>query len=209
MTMKKIFTFGLLFVILGGILALVGCGETGSGGDSGGGGGKVAVLSCAEGINEYQVEGTPIQFCYDPAWGEPVFHDAGASKGSNNFINFPNTAKGPEIWYQSVDYELDVPTFCFDCLNLYAPEESLREEIKTQLSENFNFTDENLNVRKSDISGQRAARVHVKYTAKMGGSAEDKVTYYVPNAWEGYHMSVTADIEMAARLDDFVYDMVL
>lgn len=176
----------------------------------------VAALNCNEGMNEYAVEGTPIQFCYDPAWGEPSVHDAGGAgaltgiTGSNYFVSFLNSPAGPEVWYESADYSGAAPSIIsFSDLNVYAPDDAIFTNVKEQLKVNYNFSDADLNVRKADIGGVRAARVHLKGMNKTGGISEDTLSYYIPNAWEGYNMTVTADYSMAEELDNFVYDMIL
>lgn len=151
-----------------------------------------AVLACEEGESEYKVAGTPIEFCYNPAWGEVVLEPQTAEKGAATKVTFSG-GQGPQIWYQSADFEGEV---CFTCLNVQAPEEQLKADVAGQ----FTGVDaETLKVRKSDVFGVRAARVNDGTT----------VTYFVPNAFEGYHMSVSSPQESAADLDDFVYGMIL
>ena len=85
-------------------------------------------LSCNLGMNEYKVEGTPIQFCYDPAWGEVMVEDLGSSAGVLKRVSFAGMPDGPKFEYQSTDFaplEGEAERFCFDCIILYAPDESI------------------------------------------------------------------------------------
>jgi len=151
-----------------------------------------AVLACEEGQAEYKVTGTPMEFCYDPAWGEIVVEPQTLEKGTATKISFAS-GQGPQIWYQSSDVEGD---FCFSCLNINAPEKQLRSEVTEQLTD---VDPEILKVRKSDIFGMRAVRVNDGTT----------VSYFVPDAFEGYNLKVSSPQEMAADLDEFVYAMIL
>ncbi len=151
-----------------------------------------ATLACEEGMSEYQVAGTPIQFCYDPAWGAVVVAPETLEVGSSTKVSFDG-GKGPELWYQSTDAKTE---FCFTCINPTAPEDQLTAEVVEQLK----LTDTTgLKVRKTDIFGARGVRVHHETT----------VSYFIPNAFEGYNMTVSSPDEAAADLDDFIYNMIL
>lgn len=179
--MKKI---ALLLVLA---IAFAGCGQAADE--------PVAVLDCFDGMNEYQVDGTPIQFCYDPAWGEPVIAETAGTTGSLFELSFPNSPNGPILSYQSVDYG----GFDFEGLNLYTTDEN----VNTELAEQLGLMESNFIARKADVGTQRAIRVHFNY------GQINEVVYYVPNAFEGYHMELSADYEAATELDNFMFDMIL
>lgn len=184
-------------------LVLAGCGS--------GDGGQVT-LACSDGFVQYAVPGTPINFCYDTAWGEPTVTKLGASQGELSRIAFAGGGEEnsePELFYESYDFAPiggDTAPFCFSCIRITAPDEDIKTQVAEELGKNFNFSESDLNVRKSDVGGVRALRVHVKYTNKMGGEAADKIMYYVPSAYYNYNLTVSADNTQAAMLDDFVYD---
>ena len=54
-------------------------------------------------------------------------------------------------------------------------------------------------VKKSDVSGIRAARVE----------RDDKFEYYVPNTYDGFNLLVSWDADKAEEMDEFVFDVIL
>ncbi|GAG31879.1 unnamed protein product, partial [marine sediment metagenome] len=150
----------------------------------------LSLLSCTgDTVAEYKVEGTPLQFCYDPAWGEPVIAEMEAGKLFE--LTFPNSPNGPKVTYQSADY---VGDFDFGALeiSLFGDEEKIRAAIAEQLG----VSEDSFKVRKSSISQARAARIHIG----------NEIRYYVPKAFEGYHMTISADDSLAVEVDNFVFD---
>lgn len=156
---------------------------------------EVVALSCAEGQSSYQVAETPIQFCYDPAWGEPSVTDVAAEVGVLKVVAFAGYEGGPEVRYQSGDYEGE--GICMSCLNTSQPDDGLM----TQMIEQLGLSADQLHVRKGDVGGQVAIRVNNKSAGVL--------SYYVPFAFEGHHVTVSADNDNAANLDDFVWAMQL
>lgn len=181
------------------------------GSDSGSGDGEVT-LACSEGFVQYEVPGTPMNFCYDLAWGEPSVTKLGTIQGELNRIAFTGGGdenSEPELFYESYDFvptDGDTEPFCFDCIRITAPDEDIKTQVAEELAKNLNFDENDLNVRKSDVGGVRALRVHIKGTYKTGGQQVDDVTYYVPAAYYNYNLTISVDNSQAAMLDDFVYD---
>jgi len=164
-------------------------------------------LACDEGMSEYRVAGTPIQFCYDPAWGTVTTHENPGQAGQSIFVEFDGTGKSPAIHYQSLDYvapESATEQFCYECLVINAPNDVLTGQVAGALG----VGEDKVNVRKADVGGKKAVRVHANYVHSMLG-ATDTVTYYVPEPFDGYTMEVYGDNEIATEVDDFVYDIVL
>lgn len=164
-----------------------------------------AVLACEEGMSEYRVSGTPIQFCYDPAWGAVASHENPGQAGESIFISFDGAVQSPTLHYESANYlppETTVEDFCYECIRATATNESLLE----QIAEELDVDTDKLSVRKSDAGGMRAIRVHAEYNHGMFG-AIDTLTYYVPEAFPGYNVQIYGDNEIAETVDDFVYDI--
>lgn len=164
-------------------------------------------LACEEGMNEYKVTGTPIQFCYDPAWGAIAVHENPGQAGEDVFISFDGDIQSPTLHYQSVNYvapETMTFDFCFECLSMTSPNDKLH----TQVAEALDVSEDKLSVRKSDVGGVKALRVHANYVHSVLG-AVDTITYYVPKAFEGYVMEIYGDNDIATEIDDFVYDVIL
>lgn len=154
----------------------------------------VAVLQCLEGMSEYEMVGTTVKFCYDPAWGEPVIAEVEVEVGKLFELTFPNSPDGPKLTYQTADY---VGSFDFKSLEntLYGTEELMKSELAEQLG----VSEDSFKARKSTVHQTRAARVHIGNETK----------YYVPNAFEGYHVTIFADDSLAVEVDEFAFDMIL
>jgi hypothetical protein len=165
----------------------------------------VAELACNEGMSEYKVKDTTMEFCYDPAWGEPVISempgvgDAGVGDaGTRMHLTFKDVENGIELWYETKDYAAPAGTERFDIGSLFLI--GTDDQIKEQVIEELSLSPEvEIAVRKSDIGGKRAARVNYSGV----------ITYYVPEAFGNYHLTISAPEEMAVEVDEFVYDMVL
>ena len=155
------------------------------------------VLNCNEGLDEYKARNTSLEFCMDPAWGEVVIEDVPGLVGSLVHVSFTNFEGGIELWYESSDYEpveggknyADI-----ESLNLIMPE----EQIKEQFMEFLGLGESDLVVRKTDIAGARAVRVVVG----------DKLSYYVPLAFDNYNLLISADEVYALEVDEFAFDTI-
>jgi len=155
------------------------------------------VLNCTEGLDEYKVLNTSLEFCMDPAWGEVVVEDIPGTAGELVHMSFTNFEGGVELWYESSNYEpaeggknyADV-----ESLNLIMPE----EQIKEQFMEFLGLGESDLVVRKTDIAGVRAVRVVVG----------DKLSYYVPLAFDNYNLLISADESFAVEIDEFAFDTI-
>lgn len=156
-----------------------------------------AVLACDEGQLEYKLEGTPMQFCYDPAWGEVSVTETEGFAGSEQVVGFSGAGLTPTIKVQSGDFKksADDPGLCFNCMKLTAPDES----IAADMAEVLGAEADALKVRKADIFGTRAARVNDGVN----------ITYYVPGAFDGKNVIIEADDGMAEEIDNFIWSMIL
>lgn len=183
------------------LLLLVGCSTITDVNNKEDEGPKVINLECEEGTTKHTVEGTPIQLCYNTAWGEPVLETPTSTTGTITKLSFASEASSPTVWYQSTDYTSGGETdFCFDCLIMSADVDTLT----TQFASGWNIAAEDINLRKTYISEERAVRVHANYLHPLEeGTATDSLIFYVPNAWEGYHLQVVGPNSMAQELDEF------
>lgn len=153
-------------------------------------------LNCSTGMSEYMVLDTSLGFCYDPAWGEVGVKSYEGTTGRLIAVSFVDG--GPVLYYESVDYEPaegGEKMADFETLNFIVTEEQITEN----LAEYFGVAASSMVVRKSDVSGVRAARVE----------KDGKLEYYVPNTYDGFNLLVSWDADMAADLDDFVFDTIL
>lgn len=174
------------------LLALTACGPVGGGDDRYE---TPPTLSCAEGMMEYAVEGTPMQFCYDPAWGEVVLSDLEATRGSGRKITFSNAGNSPTVKYRSYDYEGPEDSFCYDCFNINGPQDT----IKTAVAEQLAVAEDDISVRKTEVFGYRAVRVN----------DDETIHFYTPAAFDANHLDISAPSEAAVELDDFVFDFII
>ncbi|MDA1060660.1 MAG: hypothetical protein O3B47_02610 [bacterium] len=187
-------------------LILAGCGSAGTGDN-------VAVeqseptLICNNGFSEYQVDGTSIQFCYDPAWGDVVVENLEALEGELHRVSFADLAGGPEIWYETSDFVGvggDVYHIPFKEIRITASSENLKTQFIEEL--NYPFAEDEFKLRKSDIGGKKAIRVHVDASNDFFGDV-DYVSFIIPSAFEGHNVTITANQDYAFELDDFAWNV--
>lgn len=153
-------------------------------------------VKCSEGYGSYEVEGLTLKFCYPPSFGEVVTEDVAGVAGTKKHISFTGEKKGIEVWYVSNDFQ---PVEGETNLDVSGLDLALSEaSIAPRIAELLGVAEDTIKVRKSDISAERAARVRVE---------GQTLSYYVPDAAEGYYMVITAPDSLAAELDDFVFDM--
>lgn len=153
-------------------------------------------LNCSPGMSEYTVLDTSLGFCYDPAWGEVGVTDTVGVTGRLVEVSFSEA--GPSLWYESVDFEpaeggekaADFESLVFT-LN--------EEQITRNLVKYFGVDADSIVVKKSDVSGIRAARV----------TKDGKLEYYVPNTYDNFNLLVSWDAEKAEEVDEFVFDVIL
>lgn len=158
------------------------------------GGEEKVVLNCEEGMNDTSVKGTSLRFCADPAWGDVVVEDL--SDGTDDYvkISFANS-ENPRMMYQSLNYEGEgkIPYNARE-IRITGTDDDLLGQMKGLL--NVNGTD--MKVRKSDVFGQRAVRLHHL----------DEVQYIIPIAFREHTLIISADDAEAELLDELVYDFV-
>ncbi|MFH1533952.1 MAG: hypothetical protein ABID64_03400 [Nitrospirota bacterium] len=153
-------------------------------------------LNCSPGMSEFTVLDTSLGFCYDPAWGEVGVKDMVGLTGRLVEVSFAND--GPVVYYESVDFEpaeggekmADFESLIFTLTE---------DQITGNLVEYFGVSADSIVVRKSDVSGVRAARVE----------KDGKLEYYVPNTYDDFNLLVSWDAEKAEEVDEFVFDVIL
>lgn len=150
-------------------------------------------LSCKDGLMEYSVVDTPMQFCYDPAWGDVVISEVPATVGKGTKVSFSGDVPSPSVQYQTYNFDGEGEEFCFSCYDINAPEAA----IKAAVTEKLGF--EPASVRKSEVFGIRAIRINDAGT----------LSYYVPGAFDGNNLMISGPSEFAEGLDDFIWDFVI
>jgi hypothetical protein len=155
-------------------------------------------LSCNDGLNEYSVASTPLEFCYDPAWGEPVLEKMAGESGNKFHIKFSGSENGIHLYYESKDYKgsQDSKGFNYGSLVMTGKEESIKEKVILELGLS---EDVQISVRKTDAGSKRAARVDYN----------NEITYYVPDAFADFNLMFKAPKAMAVEIDEFAFDMVI
>lgn len=155
-------------------------------------------LDCIDGMLEYQVADTSMQFCYDSTWGDIVINETEGVTGSENVISFSGAGMSPVVKYQTNDFKKtpDDDGFCFNCLRVDGSEADLKADVAAQLG--VENADE-LKVRKTDIDGVRGVRVNDGVN----------LIYYVPGAFDGHSLIIEADDGFAEELDEFIWHMIL
>lgn len=170
----------------------------------------IAELNCDEGMKEYAVEGTPVEFCYDETWGEvKVADNEGATSGKSLLVSF-SEKEGIRMQFDSLDLgftDVDFAPSDFSLINPSLSEEEIEAQVKEFYNQDRGLTEEYkvLDVRKSDVAGVRAVRVELE----NADDGKKMIEYIVPNAFENFHMWVSAPAEMAEDLDNFAYAMVI
>lgn len=171
---------------------------------------KVATLDCGADTLEYAVAGTPIKFCYDPAWGEPVVEEEPTVTGTLTRVSFGETfddSKAPAIWIESADFvpqDGDTSKICFDCLEMNGGDEGY---YANEFAKYLGIDKEEVKARKTDVALKKAVRVHAEYLG-MGETPMDRLSYYIPFAFEGHHVTISGDNSIAVEIDDFAFDIV-
>ena len=113
-------------------------------------------LNCSAGMSEYTVLDTSLGFCYDPAWGEVGVKDTVGVAGRLVEVSFADD--GPVLYYESADFvpgEGGEKMADFESLIFTLSEEQITEN----LAKYFDVSVASMVVKKSDVSGIRAARV--------------------------------------------------
>jgi len=180
------------------------------GGDDSGEGAQNPALTQDDCFNDsvlYEDPDTSLKFCYKPEWGEPVKETLPGESGEKYVIMFsePN-AVSPEIAYQTNDYQMteNVFEFCYDCINPVMPEENIKEDIVAEFPE---LGEGELSVTKVLVFDQRGVRLH--YNLVTGEGTEiDRLSYFVPNAFDNYNFEISGDYSIAGEIDDMAQLMV-
>ncbi|MBI5754055.1 hypothetical protein HZA40_02855 [Candidatus Peregrinibacteria bacterium] len=165
---------------------------------------SIGSLNCNKGMSEYKLANSPVQFCYDKTWGEPVVTAAKAKTGSAETVNFgtADNDKAPMLWIESNDYApaSGEKAVNFTLLNAMAADEA---KLKTQIKNAAGYDEKNIkSARKTDVSTVRSIR------AEVGGNV-NKLIYFIPFAYEGYNMVISGNADMAEVVDNLAFDMVL
>lgn len=165
----------------------------------------VATLACSAGMSEYKLANSPLQFCYDKNWGDPLVMETNAKRGSAKTISFDaaGNIKAPMllIEIESKDF---LPTegteaVKFEFLNAMNANE---DQLKTQIKNAAGYEEKDIQARKADVGGVRAIR------AVVGGKV-NKIIYFVPFAYEDHNMIISGNSELAETIDELVFDMAL
>ncbi len=167
----------------------------------------IATLVCNPGFSEYQVEGTNIQLCHDPAWGDVVVRDIDTLEGTLAWVSFSDLPGGPEIWYESTDFvplDGDSDFFNFSDIRITASADMLKDQLIDELD--YPFAADDFKLRKSDAGGKKAIRVHVDTYDDFRGDV-DSVRYYIPNAFEGHNVTISGDQKYAIEVDDMAWSI--
>lgn len=167
---------------------------------------KAPVLTdtnCFDGSTLFQIKEVPIQLCYEDTWKEPVVESYKKGKTGEAFvIKFPNAeGDSPQIFYKTEDFFMEdsssEPIFlAFQKLNPEMDEGYLNREYQKML----NVSADLLHISKVAASNKKAVRVNNK--------SEGTLTYYVPSAFEGYHLLITGKSSIAVEIDDLAQQMI-
>lgn len=161
-------------------------------------------LACSNGMVEYKLANTPIQFCYDKTWGEPVVKILEAELGTGEVLTFgsADNSKAPKIWIASGDFRPKNAAENIAKFNTMNVAIADAQKLKQQVNEASGFDEKDISARKSDVGGVRAIR------ADVSGSV-NQIIYYIPGAFDGKNVVISGSKELAETIDDFTYDMVL
>ena len=150
-------------------------------------------LSCEDGQLEYAVAGTPMQFCYDPAWGDVVISDVPATVGKGTKVSFSAAVASPTVTYQTYNFDAEGEEFCFNCYDVNGPEATIKAAVEEKMGHAAD------SVRKSEVFGIRAIRINDAGT----------LSYYVPGAFDGNNLTISGSSEFAEGLDDFIWSFII
>lgn len=191
-----------LSIIILSALFLSACGSGGTNNDETAENAK-SVITCSNGWSKYSATGIPMTFCHDQTWGDVVIAEQDVSAGKLFKISFSKLAEGgPTVWYESFDYSgAGDDSYHLDsrAIRITGSDDMVKKQLIEEL--NFPFTDDEFKLRKSDVGAVHAIRIHVD-TGDL-----DYVEYYVPAAFEGYNVILSATQEYAEDIDDLAFDM--
>lgn len=165
---------------------------------------SISELNCDNNLTVYKLADTPVQFCYDKAWGEPVVTQLKAEVGSGEVVTFgtADNAKAPKIWLATTNFK---PTnkadtaADFKSINGMIADANL---LKKQVKDAAGYDEKDVVARKTDVSGVRSVR------ADVGGKVK-QIIYYVRDAFEGYNMVISGGKDIAEAVDNLTFGMVL
>lgn len=161
-------------------------------------------LACSDGMVEYKLANTPVQFCYDKSWGEPVVKILEAELGTGEVLTFgsADNLKAPKIWIASGDFRPKNAADNIAKFNTMNVAVADAQKLKQQVNEASGFDEKDISARKSDVGGVRAIRADVR-------GKVNQIIYYIPGAFDGKNVVISGSTELAEIIDDFTYDMVL
>lgn len=161
-------------------------------------------LACSDGMVEYKLANTPVQFCYDKSWGDPVVKILEAELGTGEVLTFGSSdnSKAPKIWIASGDFRPKNAADNIAKFNTMNVAVADAQKLKQQVNEASGFDEKDISARKSDVGGVRAIRADVK-------GKVNQIIYYIPGAFDGKNVVISGSTELAEIIDDFTYDMVL
>lgn len=165
---------------------------------------SIAELNCDKNLATYKLADTPVQFCYEKAWGEPVVTKLKAEVGSGEVVTFgtADNVKAPKIWLATKDFKPTNPADTaadFTSINGMIADANL---LKKQVKDATGYDEKDISARKTDVSGVRSVR------ADVGGKVE-QIIYYVRDAFEGYNMVISGGKDIAEAVDNLIFGMVL
>lgn len=169
---------------------------------------KIAELNCDEGMKEYVVAETPVEFCYYETWGEVKVANNDPTTGKSFVVTFAKEGS-ITLQFDSLDLaftDVDFAPFNFKLVNPSLSEEAMTPQVEEFYNGEYRGSEKSTisKVRKSDVAGVRAARVELK-----DSEGNDVIEYIVPDAFENFNMLMSAPSEMAEDLDNFAYAMVI
>jgi hypothetical protein len=153
----------------------------------------------------FEVPSTNVKFCYKEAWGAPVVSaPIAGTTGTKVAITFGNSGVvTPVLFYSTVDFERTSDDdsgflpFDFDSIEPVLPEENLTADFATAMG----LSGEDFSLTKVSVSGKRGIRVHYLDT--------DILSYYIPDAFEGYNFEISGSSkELALEIDDMAQWMI-
>ena len=123
---------------------------------------KIVELNCDKNMKDYAVANTPVEFCYDPAWGAVKVQENNPKTGTSFMVTFEKEGS-PSLLFDSLDLnfgDVDFAPYSFMLINPTLKEELIKDGVEKfyndrGLSEKVKIS----NVRKSDVAGVRAVRV--------------------------------------------------
>ncbi len=160
-----------------------------------------AELVCDKNMAIYNLIDTPVKFCYDKSWGDPVVIEVKSEVGTAKKLLFgtSSNSKAPQLWISSKDY---IPADKAErIINFKALNPSDEAKLKQQVIEAAGYEDKDITAKRTDVSGVEAIRAEIAGTV-------NSLFYFVRNTYKGHNIIISGGLDISESVDKVALNMV-